>query len=663
MKKILKVMVVFLTIAMIMTLSSCKKKIKITWMDEAGNLIATTEVKKGEIPSYNYTPADGYDFKGWSASLNGNVLNNLPAASEDATYYAAVTKKTNYCTLTFNSEGGSSVTSITKEVNSSINKPTDPTYTGYRFVGWTKDLSTKEIVNWPFIIEADVTLHAVWIKQVTITFNSNGGSMVDSITVDINSEISEPEIPTYTGYRFVGWTKDLSTKETINWPLVVDADVTLYAVWNQKVEISQYLEALLDGFEFNPYEYIPQTMRAEYSNNLVTSDFTELNYENFVNVSQIKYGGFGEQWHMILDNIEQSKNFFNVLSVIEGLATTSIAAFNNYLDKNPSDTASYQFKEGIYNVMIDFDGSIISYILEYIGNLPIFNEQKIQIAISYNIETKERTGRIQIGDANALKYVVKADSYSFGIRYLGIRRAYFEISKDANNHIKGSIYEHLSVDDTSVSSSAAQFETDGQYLSAVGNKAGGMIGFKGYINELYSLQTGKLLGYEVRETLSSIQYDTLWFNLNEISGIDQIKVVNAKNSENNNPNTIYINNSDTAFVTKKYGGIGTKMLSRRYDIELRTQYYYYYDVANEKYVEVATKVPMFFVQQEKYEDVVSDVFAENKINIGININNQVLQKIEDDYAKLIDQFIIIKDQMSVQAILDYIGAAYQFDQN
>ena len=155
----------------------------------------------------------------------------------------------------------------------------------------------------------------------------------------------------------------------------------------------------------------------------------------------------------------------------------------------------------------------------------------------------------------------------------------------------------------------------------------------------------------------------MWFNLNEISGIDQIKVVNAKNSENNNPNTIYINNSDTAFVTKKYGGIGTKMLSRRYDIELRTQYYYYYDVANEKYVEVATKVPMFFVQQEKYEDVVSDVFAENKINIGININNQVLQKIEDDYAKLIDQFIIIKDQMSVQAILDYIGAAYQFDQN
>lgn len=663
MKRTLKILMIFLTIAMVVTLSSCKKKIKITWMNENGSLITTTEVKKGEVPSYTYTPSDGFEFKGWSTSLNGTVLNSLPAAAEDTTYYAVVNKKTNYFTVTFNSEGGSKVENITKEAGSNITKPTDPTYSGYRFVGWTKDLNTKEIVTFPFKLEQDVTLHAVWIKLVTITFNSEGGSSVNSITVDINTEVNEPTKPTYEGYRFVGWTKDLTKKEIVEWPLKVEQDMTLYAVWNQKVQIGQYLEALLDGFEFNPYEYIPESMRAEYSNNLVTSDFVSPTFTDFVDVSQIKYGGFGEQWHMILDNIEQSKNFFNVLTVIESLTTSSVAAFNNYLDKNPSDTASYQFKESIYNVMIEFDGTIISYILEYSGNLPIFGEQKIQIAISYNIETSERSGRIQIGDANALKYIVKADSYSFGIRYLGVRRAYFEISKDNNNHIKGSIFEYLSIDNVAEIASAAQFSTDGTYLSAVGNKAGAMLAFKGYINELYSLETGKLLGYEVRETLSSIQYDTLWFNLNDISGINQIKVVNEKNSENNNPDTIYVNNSDTAFVTKKYGGLGTKMLSRRYDIELRTQYYYYYDATNEKYVEVKAEVPMFFVQEEKYGDLVSDVLAENKINISVKMNSQVLQKIEDDYDKLIDQFILVKDTMTVEAILDFIGTAYQFKEN
>ncbi len=658
MKKVFHIVILFSTIILMLTLTSCKKKINISWMDETGKLIETTQVKKGEVPTHSYTPKEGYRFDGWASNLNAEVLPSLPAATKDATYYAIISKLTDYFTITFNSKGGSNVASITKEKMSVVNEPTKPTYNGYRFIGWSKNENGSDRVSWPLTLEEDITLYAIWVKQVTITFDSKGGSKVDSITGDYQTSINEPTKPTYEGYRFMGWSKKENSSEIVSWPLTLEEDTTLYAIWNEKVDIKQYLASLLNGFNLNPYEYIPESMRAEYSQNLVDKDFASPDYTNFVNVSDIKYGGFGEQWHMIIDNIEQSKNFFNVLSTVEALATTSITAFNNYIDSNPSDTANYQFRNGIYNVTINFDGTIIFYVLDYEATLPIFGAQTIQIALSYNIENSERTGRIQIGDANALKYEVQENAYKFAIRYLGVRRAYFEISKDENNNIQGSIFEFLGVDDVAQMKSSAIFYTDGTYLSAVGNKAGGLLGFKGYINELYSLETGHLLGYEVRETLSSLVYNTLWFNLNDMGGINNIKVLDEKNDSNNN--TIYINNSDTPFAIKKVGGISGKMLSRRFDIEMRTQYYYYYDETNEKYVEVATKVPMFFVQEENLNTLVSDVLDSNKVNILVNLDSQILTKIQKDYDELIDVFISVQEEMTYEAILDYIGKAYNF---
>ena len=42
----------------------------------------------------------------------------------------------------------------------------------------------------------------------TVTFNSNGGSTVDSVTVEEGNTISEPIDPTKAGYVFDGWYED-----------------------------------------------------------------------------------------------------------------------------------------------------------------------------------------------------------------------------------------------------------------------------------------------------------------------------------------------------------------------------------------------------------------------------------------------------------------------
>jgi uncharacterized repeat protein (TIGR02543 family) len=58
----------------------------------------------------------------------------------------------------------------------------------------------------------DVTITATWtINKYTITFNTEGGSEVASITQDYGTAITAPEAPTKEGYTFVGWEPELPT--------------------------------------------------------------------------------------------------------------------------------------------------------------------------------------------------------------------------------------------------------------------------------------------------------------------------------------------------------------------------------------------------------------------------------------------------------------------
>lgn len=70
----------------------------------------------------------------------------------------------------------------------------------------------------------------------TVTFDSQGGSAVTSVTgVSYQSTLTEPVAPTYEGYTFNGWFKDV--QGTNAWDFdndVVKADTTLYADWMAK---------------------------------------------------------------------------------------------------------------------------------------------------------------------------------------------------------------------------------------------------------------------------------------------------------------------------------------------------------------------------------------------------------------------------------------------
>ncbi|MCI6255508.1 MAG: InlB B-repeat-containing protein [Clostridiales bacterium] len=66
----------------------------------------------------------------------------------------------------------------------------------------------------------------------TVTFESNGGSAVDSISAAIGGKLAKPADPTRSGYTFTGWFKDEALEESFDFDAdVVNGDMTLYAAW------------------------------------------------------------------------------------------------------------------------------------------------------------------------------------------------------------------------------------------------------------------------------------------------------------------------------------------------------------------------------------------------------------------------------------------------
>ncbi|MBR4019735.1 MAG: InlB B-repeat-containing protein, partial [Firmicutes bacterium] len=164
-------------------------------------------------------PADptkeGYTFAGWKPAFP----ETMPA--EDLKLTAQWTP--NQYTITFDTDGGSTIDPITQNYNSLVAAPTAPVKEGYTFIGWDQDVPGKMPAK-------DVTLKAQWkVNQYTITFDTDGGSEVADMTVDFGAKVEAPAAPVKEGYTFKGWDADI--------PETMPAeDLQLKAKW----EINQY---------------------------------------------------------------------------------------------------------------------------------------------------------------------------------------------------------------------------------------------------------------------------------------------------------------------------------------------------------------------------------------------------------------------------------------
>lgn len=125
--------------------------------------------------------------------------------------------------------------------NETIQLPEAPAKSGFVFVGWYfdkgtwKDRLTEETYKNTQLKE-NVKVYAYYKSDseqtFTVTFETNGGSAVQSVTTDVIEE--EPQT-TYEGHDFAGWYTDSNFTDRVTFPYTVTQNITLYAKWTEKI--------------------------------------------------------------------------------------------------------------------------------------------------------------------------------------------------------------------------------------------------------------------------------------------------------------------------------------------------------------------------------------------------------------------------------------------
>jgi uncharacterized repeat protein (TIGR02543 family) len=172
-----------------------------------------------------------YTFAGWFDAAEGGTAIVWPyTPTANITLHARWTAIS--CVIAFDSHGGSPVGSITENAGTTVNKPDDPTWTGYRFTGWFVAETGGTAIVWPYIPTASITLHAQWQAAYTITFDTQeSAAAVEPLLVDAGTEAVKPVDPHVVTKSFLGWFASTTGGTAIVWPYTPTANITLYAQW------------------------------------------------------------------------------------------------------------------------------------------------------------------------------------------------------------------------------------------------------------------------------------------------------------------------------------------------------------------------------------------------------------------------------------------------
>lgn len=177
--------------------------------------------------------------------------------------------KQNHITVSFETNGGTEISSIIANENSLIDLSIEPTKEGHTFAGWFFDDETFQA---PFTatslidsnIKDNIIVYAKWtVNTYTLTFNVDDGEEVSPITQEYSSSIKLPTT-TKIGHTFKGWFIDEDLTNQFTSKTMPASNLNLYA----KFEPIYYNVVFYDYYgkeiETMKIKYGDKTMEKEY---------------------------------------------------------------------------------------------------------------------------------------------------------------------------------------------------------------------------------------------------------------------------------------------------------------------------------------------------------------------------------------------------------------
>jgi uncharacterized repeat protein (TIGR02543 family) len=194
-------------------------------------------------PDWTFVGRSNFDLSTWRLQIFiGDVLPGgvtyTPSNTAPFTLFAQWTPNTSTVTYSYNNAtGGNSVTSATYTTDgTAITLPT-PVRTGFVFDGWYSNASLTDFLgNQGATItpSQSITAYAKWLRVLTVSFDSRGGSSVSSITtLESGAITSTPPTPTRANFTFKGWYLASTGGNPLSFPFTHGntANFSLFAQW------------------------------------------------------------------------------------------------------------------------------------------------------------------------------------------------------------------------------------------------------------------------------------------------------------------------------------------------------------------------------------------------------------------------------------------------
>ena len=211
----------------------------ITFYTNGGSTVAPIKQKAGTPLTAPEAPVrTGYVFSGWYTDTACTRVYDFTTMPDENIALFAKWKLATY-KITYHLNGGVSYNPTSYTVFSSDLTLEDATKTGHTFAGWYFEPSFENRV---FLIEggsaADWDIYAKFVpNQYTITFDTQGGSVVLPITQDYGTPLAVPADPTNEdGSLFLGWYLDAACTLPYTFSTTMpDRNVVVYAKWRVKI--------------------------------------------------------------------------------------------------------------------------------------------------------------------------------------------------------------------------------------------------------------------------------------------------------------------------------------------------------------------------------------------------------------------------------------------
>ncbi len=192
-----------------------------------------TAIDASAIPAVS---KDGYSFMGWI-----DAADTTPTYEEIVEVPAAIPEKDlvlnafwmENVDITFDTDGGSEIPAIENVTPySEFAEIAAPTKDGYTFVGWDERGTMNLPATYP---DVDTTYTAIWAKNVTLTFETDGGTAIAPVDGVAGEAFDASSIadPTKLGHRFIMWSPKLPA-------VFPEADTTYNAIFEALTNTVMY---------------------------------------------------------------------------------------------------------------------------------------------------------------------------------------------------------------------------------------------------------------------------------------------------------------------------------------------------------------------------------------------------------------------------------------